>query len=828
MFLRSFQGLSKNDAFIAGGKGASLGEMTQAGIPVPSGFVILADAFEAFLGKTDLGVEIDSILHNVDTEKMHTVEHASETIQKLILEAGMPGAISMEISEAFKKLDAKFVAVRSSATAEDSVSAAWAGQLDSFLNTTEESLLKNVQRCWASLFTSRAIFYRFEKDLHKTKISVAVVIQKMVESEVSGIAFSVHPVTEDHNQLIIEAGFGLGEAIVSGQITPDSYVVEKIPRRIIDRNISEQTKLLTRKENGGNDWTMVSYSKRQQQKLSDEQISELSEIIVKIEDHYGFPCDIEWAYESGRFYIVQSRPITTLGNLFTGEDSVGAIVKDKDKKRGILNNPSLSDYQKMFQWKGHFSYFLNSFFMGVYAELEVLSLCDGLMWQSYIPIRVKEKTLVDGMEIYGSKDNYAELKNGIVIGYQDLRSLFETTLKKRLLTKEDVTRCFDESVKYYSYYSKTEFFYTDKVFEEQDRNEQVKVSLASFDSLKMKGREQLNQLALIQDNYLDRLLQGIGRQFNIRIEDLRNYAMHEIVELFDGVPTLSRNELSARTQAYFVIGDRASSESIFSKDAQAILRGFLAEIKHKHELFGQVANKKKPIRGRARVFRLSVSEIERTQEMIDRMERGEVLVADTTAPEIITACKKASAIVTNQGGMLSHAAIISRELGIPCVVGTGYATEIIHDGDLIEVDAEDGVVRILDRVENGRADFDIYEKLFTRDTSLVVFEVWYDAFTKGTVDLFGKNPVATPIIDYMCNGLVDIYENKMAMQWFKDQLLEWSSVNEKSCLQAMKKYESGIKSLSDIYEKQQCDTSQELIDFINRIESLYVGFAIIA
>ena len=185
-----------------------------------------------------------------------------------------------------------------------------------------------------------------KKELHKTKISVAVVIQKMVESEVSGIAFSVHPVTEDYNQLIIEAGLGLGEAIVSGQITPDSYVVEKTPRRIIDKNVSEQERGLYRAPNspfskgstgviaeegfsnppsgvpatsfkkGGirerNIWQEIPKEKGAAQKLSDSQILELSELILKIEKHYGFPCDIEWAFESGKFYIVQSRPITTL------------------------------------------------------------------------------------------------------------------------------------------------------------------------------------------------------------------------------------------------------------------------------------------------------------------------------------------------------------------------------------------------------------------------------------------------------------------------------------------------------------------------------------
>lgn len=165
--LRDFKKLNKGDVGLAGGKGASLGEMTQAGIPVPPGFVILSASFEKFIEETKLVAEIDAILDSVNHEEIHTGENASEKIQALILGANMPKDIAQEITSSFKKLGAKYVAVRSSATAEDSSSAAWAGQLDSFLNTTEAMLLQNVKRCWASLFTPRAIFYRFEKNLHK-------------------------------------------------------------------------------------------------------------------------------------------------------------------------------------------------------------------------------------------------------------------------------------------------------------------------------------------------------------------------------------------------------------------------------------------------------------------------------------------------------------------------------------------------------------------------------------------------------------------------------------------------------------------------------------
>lgn len=312
MQIQFFKDLNKKSVKAAGGKGASLGEMTNAGIPVPPGFVVLSSAFDYFLKETDLDVEIEAILKRVKHQDIASVEFASESIKALILEAEMPKDTALNIQKSFKKLGAKYVAVRSSATSEDGASAAWAGQLESYLNTTEKDLLLNVKRCWASLFTPRAIFYRFEQKLNKESISVAVVVQKMVQSEVSGIAFSVHPVTEDYNQLIIEAGFGLGEAIVSGQITPDSYVVHKKQKDILDINISEQDKELV-KSTKGNVWKKISGKKKTKQKLSGKEILGLSEIILGIEKHYKFPVDVEWALEKGKFYITQSRPITTLG-----------------------------------------------------------------------------------------------------------------------------------------------------------------------------------------------------------------------------------------------------------------------------------------------------------------------------------------------------------------------------------------------------------------------------------------------------------------------------------------------------------------------------------
>jgi len=312
--IKNFKNLTKKDVGVAGGKGASLGEMTQAKIPVPPGFVILASAFDRFLEETDLFQAIQAELDKVNYDDVNSVDKASAVIRDLIHDVKMPEDLETDILKDFKKLDSKYVAVRSSATAEDSSVASWAGELESYLDTTEESVLTNVKKCWSSLFTPRAIFYRKEKELLKTKISVAVVVQTMVESEISGICFTVHPVTEDKNQMIIEAGLGLGEAIVSGSITPDSYVLDKTDWSLMDVNISNQERKIvrSRKKEGGVEWVNVADSDQEKQKLSGKEIVELAKICDGIEKHYKKPQDIEWARAGGKFYITQSRPITTL------------------------------------------------------------------------------------------------------------------------------------------------------------------------------------------------------------------------------------------------------------------------------------------------------------------------------------------------------------------------------------------------------------------------------------------------------------------------------------------------------------------------------------
>ena len=310
-FIKDLKELNKKDVSIAGGKGANLGEMIKNGIPVPPGFVVLALAFQKFLEETDINIEIDAAWKRINFQDLESVEENSEILRHLILKTKIPVGIKKEILGAFKKLGADYVAVRSSATAEDSKIDSWAGELESYLNTTRKNLMENIKKCWASLYAPRALFYRAKRGLSKKRVSVAVVVQKMIQSEISGVCFTVHPVTKDRNQIVIEACWGLGEALVQGIITPDSYVIKKNTMKLIDVNINPQAKQIIRGKRGTN-IAVVPKELTKEQKLPEKKIKELAKLCIKIEKHYKEPQDIEWALEKDKFYIVQSRPITTL------------------------------------------------------------------------------------------------------------------------------------------------------------------------------------------------------------------------------------------------------------------------------------------------------------------------------------------------------------------------------------------------------------------------------------------------------------------------------------------------------------------------------------
>lgn len=321
--------LDKHNVALVGGKNANLGEMTKAGFPVPPGFAVTVEAYDLFLEENKLVEKIYHTLNRTDVNDPVQLHAASREIQKLVTTGKVPEVVGHEIISSYKKLSGLFkkalVAVRSSATAEDAPGTSFAGQQASYLNIQgEANVLNKVRECWASLFTERSIFYRVENKVKHEKVKVSVVVQKMVQSEVSGVMFSINPVTNDKDRIVVEAVWGLGEMIVQGSVVPDTYVVQRDTFAILSKEISDQSIQLIRHGSETKE-ADVPKSIRNKQKITDEQIIALAKYSDKLQKHYFFPQDSEWALEKGKLYIVQTRPITTINTKHQAQNS-----KDED------------------------------------------------------------------------------------------------------------------------------------------------------------------------------------------------------------------------------------------------------------------------------------------------------------------------------------------------------------------------------------------------------------------------------------------------------------------------------------------------------------------
>lgn len=333
-----FDEVGKDDVSLVGGKGANLGEMTQASFPIPYGFIITAQAYYDFIRESELDKKIKQFTTAINFNSPHELQQVSQNIRDLIRKGSISKKLSHEIVKFYHELSAKeeeylskkalfvkkglhslknvykqpLVAVRSSATAEDLPEASFAGQQETFLNVHGESnLLLNVKECWSSLFTERAIYYRHNHGFDNKKVGLAVVVQRMVQSDRSGIAFSIDPVTNDKTKIVIEAILGLGEYIVQGKVTPDHFEVNKGSLTIEKKEIKKQTVKYIKKSNN-NVEIRVDKKSGSAQKISDDEIVKLALLVKDIERHYYFPQDIEWGIEKEKIFIVQSRPITTI------------------------------------------------------------------------------------------------------------------------------------------------------------------------------------------------------------------------------------------------------------------------------------------------------------------------------------------------------------------------------------------------------------------------------------------------------------------------------------------------------------------------------------
>ncbi len=333
-----FKDINQNDVDIVGGKGGNLGEMYNLGIPVPNGFVVSTHAYFDFLKQNGLDKKINKIIENLDVDNPETLFQSSQKIKELIKSTPIDQNTSFDIIKAYKKLSTFGglidipVAVRSSATAEDSPDASFAGQQETFLNVIgETNVVKKVRDCWASLFTPRSIYYRAKKKINHFNVGVAVPVQKMAQANVSGIIFTINPVTNNKSQIVIEAIWGLGEYIVQGIVNPDQYIINKDTFKVENFN-SNQQQIQLIKSHKTNKKAPVPKYKQNKEKLNKKQVAQLVKIAQKLHNHYKKPQDIEFAIEKNKVYIVQTRPITTVISNQKTLDNQNKIEKTPDFK----------------------------------------------------------------------------------------------------------------------------------------------------------------------------------------------------------------------------------------------------------------------------------------------------------------------------------------------------------------------------------------------------------------------------------------------------------------------------------------------------------------
>jgi len=331
-FIRRFADLRRTDLAYAGGKGANLGELTSAGLPVPGGFVVGAPTYAAFCEQTGLRDRLRELLDGLDVEDTAELERASAEARALFDETPVPESIAAAIEEAYVQLcgDAsdRPVAVRSSATGEDTAEASFAGMNETFLNTCgAPAVVDAVRRCWRSLFGSRTIYYRARNGLPQTAMDIAVVVQLQVRSTRAGVMFTANPASGSRDEIVIEGAFGLGESVVSGAVSPDRYLVEKATLAIRRREVHDKELAIESAEGGGTVTRELGGDERERPVLNDEEITAVGGLGRRIEEHYGEPQDTEWAFDpDGVVWMLQSRPITTLGSTPSAQATSGTVL----------------------------------------------------------------------------------------------------------------------------------------------------------------------------------------------------------------------------------------------------------------------------------------------------------------------------------------------------------------------------------------------------------------------------------------------------------------------------------------------------------------------
>ncbi|QDV50471.1 PEP/pyruvate-binding domain-containing protein [Gimesia fumaroli] len=664
----------------AGGKGASLGELMRAQAPVPPGFVVTSSAFQTYLASGDLKQDVIKTVQALNAGQID-LSQAHQQIRSCFEGVAIPGEIREAVNEAANVLNVTRVSVRSSATCEDSATSAWAGQLETFLDVRPDAIMDKIRDCWLSLFSESALSYGATHGFAAGEISVAVVVQQMVASDISGIGFSVHPVTQEPEIQLIEACLGLGEAIVSGRIVPDQFVVERGTNQILESMIGEQKEALWMGEGDTKPAWQKLDGRGSQPKISTQQVTEFAGLLTRLHDHYGHPIDTEWAIENGQFQVLQARPITTLAEEY---------------------NQTLIDESQEWQFTVRRPFFLLAASILPYW-LDAKHADNTLGGHLNEALLVQDET--EMMNLFYSKESADAFLDRIGDLFQNHRDELIRILRYGLGIYAQAPPVLERGLDGFQNLEELEDFFADVAQHTTVFPAWVLIYIEAHEVDDPEVRalaEQIRSHSLypvIERNILEPLAAQTAEQLGFSQPD-RTGDLVLWSELKAG--TVTRELLESRLQAVEA-GDRYIFQMIGGEEKFHLVSqtGYLltrlakqrqlARTNNSNELTGQAAW---PgiFRGRARV----VLTLDAKDQTIDA---SEVLVSIQSNPALLPLLNRCGAIVTDDGGIGCHAAILARELKKPTLIGTREATTRIQTGDLIEVDTYAQVVRILEQGE---------------------------------------------------------------------------------------------------------------------------------
>jgi pyruvate, water dikinase len=670
--------LDSSHVAVAGGKGSSLGELMQAAVPVPPGFVVASAAFERFIRAGDHLRYVNELVHELDLGRIEASQTAAE-IARLLGRVRVPDEVASTVEEAVAELGARRVSVRSSATCEDSGTSAWAGQLETYLDVSSEHIVDRIRDCWMSMFSPSALTYGAAHGYGAGQFAVAVVVQQMVASDVSGIGFSVHPVTQEPNIQLVEACLGLGEAIVSGRIVPDQYVVERGSDTIFECTVGAQREgLFVEKDESNAVWRELD-DRGSKRKLNDPQVIEYAKLLSRIQDHYGHPVDTEWALEDGLFQVLQARPITTLA-----EEYRESVIEAADEWQPVVRRPqSLIEVSISTHW---FDSRHAEKSLGVYVDRALAIQDDAGMANLFFARQAMDACLQRVVDLF--QHDRARLIQILKQGH----ALYRDT-EARIEQGAEGFRTLDDAADFFADVAQhtTVFPHWVLIVCERDGIEDPEVrSLA----------EELRARTLypsIERRIIDPMVISVTKALGFSAPE---EAPHVVTwsELRRGAldrDTLESRLEDARAGRRFVFQTIDGDDQVRFVSQTGYLLMRLAKQRQivqrsdDNQLYGQAAW---PgiYQGRARVV-LSPDAVGQT------FEEGEVLVSIQSSPALMPLLRRCGAIVTDDGGIACHAAIIARELRKPTLIGTKSATSTIHTGDVVEVGTYAQVVRIIQR-----------------------------------------------------------------------------------------------------------------------------------